>query len=127
MAGSRRWMRWTMACVLATACTRATHPEAKLSDGVAEVCARGQTLLLRDLPDGRFALMQAVLDSAHLASTLHSLLPPRPGPRVIMVSLGPDRTQQVAWIVRAIKAEGWTAYKPDSVCLAAGARPWFLN
>ncbi|MBI2408886.1 MAG: hypothetical protein HYV19_11340 [Gemmatimonadetes bacterium] len=126
MARSHEWLRWTFVCALAPACARTAQPEAKLSDGAALECARGQTMLLRELPDGRFALMQAVLDSAHLASTLHSLLPPRPGPRVIMVSLGPDRAQEVAWIVRAIEAEGWTAYKPDSVCLTAGARPWFM-
>jgi hypothetical protein len=127
MTFTHNWLGWTVACVLAAACTRSVPKEAELADGAAAVCALGQTMLLRALPEGRFALMQAELDSAHLASTLHNILPPTPGPRVIMVSLTPDRAQDVAWIVQAIEAEGWAAYKPDSLCLKAEARRPFMN
>lgn len=87
-----------------------------LKDGASRVCEPLTTLTLRSLPGGRYGLMAAEVDSAQLGKVLHNVLPPTPGPRVLIVDVAPDRARDIQWLVPLVEAEGYAAYKPDAAC-----------
>jgi len=102
--------------VLASACHHDVAQRVVLKDGVFWVCDPERTMTLRTLPDGKFGLIAAVVDSAHLGSLLQNVLPPMPGPRVLMVDFAPERTGALQWAVPLVEAEGYVAYKADARC-----------
>lgn len=97
-------------------CHRESRRVVALKDGASLVCEPPRTLTLRSLPDGRYGLLAATVDSAQLGRILHTVLPPTPGPRVLIVDVAPERTRDIQWIVPLVEAEGYAAYKPDPAC-----------
>ncbi len=98
-----------------------------LKAGAFLVCDPSNTLTLRSLPGGKFGLMATEVDSAHLGKLLHNVLPPRPGPRVLIVDVAPDRARETQWLVTLVEAEGYAAYKPDTACEKGQNGAWFVS
>lgn len=97
-------------------CSREPLRTVSLKDGASQVCDPSHTFTLRSLPGGRYVLMATAVDSAHLHGLLHNVLPPTPGPRVLIVDVAPDRVRDIQWLVPLVEAEGYAAYKPDAAC-----------
>jgi biopolymer transport protein ExbD len=110
--------------VPAQACKQATSTPV-LKAGAATVCDSRHPLLIQVRPDGSFALNETVMDSARLAESLRTVLPPRPN-RVVMVHLDTAHAVALRWIVPAIEASGGAAYRPDNGCVQGAPPPWWL-
>ncbi len=108
-------------------CHKDTERAVALKDGASLVCDPSTTLTLRSLPSGRYALRAAEVDSAHVGRMLHNVLPPTPGPRVLLVDVSPDRARDIQWLVPLIEAEGSTAYKPDAACEQGYVGAFFMS
>jgi hypothetical protein len=94
-----------------------------LKSGAAQVCDPYRTLTLHVQADGHFALAHSVADSAHLRALLQNVLPPTPGPRVLLVDIPSTRAETTPWVVSAVEATGYEAYYLDQACVAKGG-PW---
>ena len=107
----------SVAVAMSAACSVERAQAVTLKTGAAKVC-RGQSLMLSSLPDGRFRLGQATLDSAGLAAALHKVLPAREE-KLVMVRLDARNEAALLWIVPAIERSGGVGYQADSACLGA--------
>lgn len=108
-------------------CSREPLRTATLKDGASLVCDPSHTFTLRSLPGGRYGLMAAAVDSAHLHPLLRNVLPPTPGPRVLIVDVAPDRVRDIQWLVPLVEAEGYAAYEPDAACEQGLNGPFFAS
>lgn len=101
---------------LAMGCRNDDARTAVLKEGAGAVCDTARTMTLRTVPEGRFGLIAAVVDNAHLGALLHNVLPPTPGPRVLMLDFAPQRSREFRWVIPLVEAEGYDAYKADAHC-----------